>query len=427
MTSSPTPAVLPDARAREVRLRLFLEILSASCGQADASDYRWNWINAFCGEHEGYEPDTFNTAHDAGYTTVSHDNDTDSGIARLTDAGRAYLATPPASDAAVPAGEDEVRIPREPTDVMMNAGLYHSSRDTEWSDCNTMWKAMFDAVTLDGGSSAYALAAAPKVASDTGAGLVHRALTEALEAIEVFERCYDQFWDSLPDGWDFRNVRAVATAGDVLRIRIAALATPADVTDGATQGKVQNALQAIKAAARYVPIGDGYFDPHANAVEAIDAAVDRLAKLLSPAAVAVSDAEDGCRQTDGSTGGGEVDPMRAAVERQSRVNKLAQLMIDTWKRVDPNSGVAKHTASYVATFADMARAIVDQDATTPGGDLLEQAARAAECAFDDRPRSRVGHPSHMDWEDGFREGTQSSAAAIRALSARNQTDDGGVK
>jgi len=105
MTSSPTPAVPPDARAREVRLRMFLEILQASCGQADASDYRWNWINAFCGEHEGYEPDTFNTAHDVGYTTVSHDSDTDSGIVRLTDAGRAYLATPPASDAAVPAGE----------------------------------------------------------------------------------------------------------------------------------------------------------------------------------------------------------------------------------------------------------------------------------------------------------------------------------
>jgi hypothetical protein len=86
-----------DAPAREVRLRMFLEILAASCGQADASDYRWNWINAFCGEHEGCEPDTFNTAHDAGYTTVSHDSDTDTGTVYLTDAGRAYLSAPHAS------------------------------------------------------------------------------------------------------------------------------------------------------------------------------------------------------------------------------------------------------------------------------------------------------------------------------------------
>lgn len=44
----------------------------------------------------------------------------------------------------------------------------------------------------------------------------------------------------------------------------------------------------------------------------------------------------------------------------------------------------------------------------------ESFARIAECAFDDRPRGRVGHPSHMDWEDGYREGTQASATAIRA-------------
>ena len=86
--------------AGDVRLRLFLEILSASCGEADASDYRWNWINAFCSGHEEREPDTFNMAADAGYTTVSHDSDTDSGIVRLTDAGRAYLAASPTPDSS---------------------------------------------------------------------------------------------------------------------------------------------------------------------------------------------------------------------------------------------------------------------------------------------------------------------------------------
>lgn len=48
--------------------------------------------------------------------------------------------------------------------------------------------------------------------------------------------------------------------------------------------------------------------------------------------------------------------------RRLEVNRIAALLLDTWKRVDPNSGVAKHPASYVATFADMARAIVDDRA-----------------------------------------------------------------
>lgn len=48
----------------------------------------------------------------------------------------------------------------------------------------------------------------------------------------------------------------------------------------------------------------------------------------------------------------------------------------------------------------------------------EQCAKVAECAFDDRPRDRVGHPSQMDWEDGFRDGTRASAAAIRAALAQ---------
>lgn len=49
--------------------------------------------------------------------------------------------------------------------------------------------------------------------------------------------------------------------------------------------------------------------------------------------------------------------------------------------------------------------------------MLDQCAIVAECAFDDRPRDRVGHHSHMDWEDGFRDGTRASATAIRTLSA----------
>jgi hypothetical protein len=72
----------------------------------------------------------------------------------------ALTQRPPEQAGAVPAGDDDVvMIPREPTEAMMNAGLYHSSHDSEWVDVNAMWKAMFDAVTLDGGASVSAPAA----------------------------------------------------------------------------------------------------------------------------------------------------------------------------------------------------------------------------------------------------------------------------
>ncbi len=92
-----TQAAQPAEADGVGRLRMFLEILSAAGGIQDATEGRWNWINAFCSEHEGREPDTFNTANQRGFTTVSHDTDTDSGVVRLTEAGKAWLAaTPPA-------------------------------------------------------------------------------------------------------------------------------------------------------------------------------------------------------------------------------------------------------------------------------------------------------------------------------------------
>lgn len=40
------------------------------------------------------------------------------------------------------------------------------------------------------------------------------------------------------------------------------------------------------------------------------------------------------------------------------MNRLIFLMMTTWGERDPHSSVSQHPASYVATFADMARAIV---------------------------------------------------------------------
>ena len=84
-------ALLTADEAVERRLVLFLEILAAAGGEANASDSKWNWINAFCEEHEGRDPDTFNLAIERGYTRSTHDSDTDNATVWLTDKGRAAL------------------------------------------------------------------------------------------------------------------------------------------------------------------------------------------------------------------------------------------------------------------------------------------------------------------------------------------------
>lgn len=46
---------------------------------------------------------------------------------------------------------------------------------------------------------------------------------------------------------------------------------------------------------------------------------------------------------------------------------------------------------------------------------IERCAERAKCAFDDRPNSRSGHHSEMDWTDGYRDGTRAAEAALRNL------------
>lgn len=45
------------------------------------------------------------------------------------------------------------------------------------------------------------------------------------------------------------------------------------------------------------------------------------------------------------------------------INRIAILLLETWKQVDPQSSVALNDCSYLATFADMAKAIVDNQNT----------------------------------------------------------------
>lgn len=50
------------------------------------------------------------------------------------------------------ASEPEIRIPRYATDRMMDAGLYYA-KDLTWADVFTIWHSMFDAFTVDGGTT----------------------------------------------------------------------------------------------------------------------------------------------------------------------------------------------------------------------------------------------------------------------------------
>lgn len=61
-----------------------------------------------------------------------------------------------------------------------------------------------------------------------------------------------------------------------------------------------------------------------------------------------SDALDAAKETTP-----DARPMTVA---EADVNKLAEVLMAEWKRADPKSNVAQYMTSYVATFADMARA-----------------------------------------------------------------------
>lgn len=53
------------------------------------------------------------------------------------------------------------------------------------------------------------------------------------------------------------------------------------------------------------------------------------------------------------------------------VDNLATILFNEWKRVDPRSNVALHPASYMATFADMARVALGVVVAVPPLDLSQ--------------------------------------------------------
>lgn len=65
---------------------------------------------------------------------------------RLTAIADYIATTTPAPDAVA---EGLTMIPRQPTEEMMAAGLYHSSAGATYADVDAIWKGMFDAIALD--------------------------------------------------------------------------------------------------------------------------------------------------------------------------------------------------------------------------------------------------------------------------------------
>lgn len=53
--------------------------------------------------------------------------------------------------------------------------------------------------------------------------------------------------------------------------------------------------------------------------------------------------------------------------QREEIDRIAKLLMDAWARAEPNHGVTRHPASYVATFADMARAVVEDRYTARCG------------------------------------------------------------
>lgn len=43
----------------------------------------------------------------------------------------------------------------------------------------------------------------------------------------------------------------------------------------------------------------------------------------------------------------------------AEIDRIAKLLMDAWAKAEPDHNVTKHPVSYVATFVDMARAIVE--------------------------------------------------------------------
>jgi hypothetical protein len=89
--------------AREEALKWFLKMIVSAEGFVSSYDGGGDATNVFCGD---FEPtDTWNWAEERGLTTTSFDSMSETSTARITDAGRAYLAASPSPEGTRERGE----------------------------------------------------------------------------------------------------------------------------------------------------------------------------------------------------------------------------------------------------------------------------------------------------------------------------------
>jgi hypothetical protein len=81
------------------------------------------------------------------------------------DAARAAIAALEAT--RTPAAPDVV-VPRQATDEMISAGIYHCSHDMTVADLHTAWTTMFDTLAMDGGCTSELPARAPDAVNSRG-------------------------------------------------------------------------------------------------------------------------------------------------------------------------------------------------------------------------------------------------------------------
>jgi hypothetical protein len=214
-SNSPTPAVLPDARASlEQQAHEWRKREVQAIGAA-ISNRSWPGVEL-----------AYNVLRD-----------------KMDRAGcwNAPTATPPASDAAVPAGETREGCVGTMDPTRAAYFLERFKREEKMLGPHEQWALDYTIAML---------AAAPKVASDTGAGL-REALVEAREIILELIHAHDCQYEG--------------TDAEMVGFIDAALSTPTDATDGATgnldaaaseAGEVERLRRALMEITALRPLGN---------------------------------------------------------------------------------------------------------------------------------------------------------------------------
>lgn len=51
--------------------------------------------------------------------------------------------------------------------------------------------------------------------------------------------------------------------------------------------------------------------------------------------------------------------MRSSHPQREEINRITKMLMDVWAKAEPNHGVTKYPVSYIATFVDMAKAVME--------------------------------------------------------------------